>query len=281
MTKTAAAGGSPFGRCLFSRAIALLFLAATGPAWAYGPLTHAYIALQIYPDAPPQLLYGAMAADMNSFNGGNEAVASAMKTLTHFNAQLLAPSPFQLGMLTHNSTWGADSYAHAYFHIPTDKLYPMRLFEQLSTETGISMNDAEDMIETLMDVVICRDLGEPFITRVKQAIESAGPAEEQAVVDAFTIPLSQKVPELSPERTQTLLRTMFQCDKRTLRATANLLSLRFESLTQLAPALLAPAFHINMAKAEQCTRRAFELCTGWRPNLDAQAQAIAAHTKPN
>jgi hypothetical protein len=256
-----------------------VLLAAAGPARAWGPATHAYIASQVFPNAPPTALFGAMAADMNDFSAWNDSLASNFKHLTHFEAGLLPSSPFQLGMLTHSSDWGGDSYAHAYFHVPTDKLYPMCLYEQLSREIGISMNDAEDVIETLMDYVICRDLGPAFIQRIADAADAAGPAEEQALIDAFTEPLMQKMPEFSRDRAVDSIRLMFRCDKSMLKQTAELMSMPAESLLRIAPILLAAGLDMDSAKAVRAVQYSIELCADWRPHLDEISQEIAAKMK--
>ena len=256
-----------------------VLLAATGSAQAWGPVTHAYIASQVFPNAAPAALFGAMAADMNDFSAWDDALASNFKHLTHFEAGRLSPSPFQLGMLTHNSDWGGDSYAHAYFHVPTDKLYPLRIYEQLSREVGISMNDAEDVIETLMDYVICRDLGPTYIRRIAEAADAAGPAEEQALVDAFTEPLMQKMPEFSRDQAVDAIRLMFQCDKILLKGTAELMSLPDKSLLSSAPLLLAAGSGMDIAKAGRCVQRSIDLCADWRANLDAQSREIATQMR--
>ena len=264
---------------LASCGLLAVLVAAAWPAQAWGPITHAYIGSQVFPNAPPLALFGAMAADMNDFNGFNEKLGGCFKHFTHFEANRLAPSPFQLGMLTHNSSWGGDSYAHAYFHVPTDKVYPMRIYEQLSRDTGISMNDAEDIIETMMDYVICRDLGPGFIHRIAEAADAAGPAEEQALVDAFTEPLMQKMPEFSRDQAVDAIRLMFQCDKILLKGTAELMSLPDKSLLSSAPLLLAAGSGMDIAKAGRCVQRSIDLCADWRANLDAQSREIATQMR--
>ena len=255
----------------------VVLLTAAWPAEAFGPITHAYIAMQVFPDAPPSALFGAMAADMNDFDGWNNKLGSRFKHFTHAGADRLPPSPFQWGLLTHNSSWGADSYAHAYFHLPTEKLYPLRLYEQLSRDTAISMNDAEDVIETILDYVICRDLGSAFIHRIAEAADAVGPAEEQALIDAFAEPLSQEVPELTRDRAADSIRMMFQCDKTFLKGMAELMALPGTSLLATAPVLLAAGLNMNPALASRCVQRAVELCADWRVHLDEISREIAAH----
>jgi hypothetical protein len=250
-------------------------LAVSQSATAWGPFTHAYIALQVMPDAPPQALFGAMAADMNSFTASKET-NSACKYFTHHQASLVAPSPFQSGMLTHNGDWGADSYAHGYFKSTSTKSYPYRIFEQLSSETGISINDAEDIIETVMDYVICRDRGPRFTARIAEAATAAGADDEQAMVDAFAEPLRERAKELTSVRAQWALRTMFRCDKILLRYLASCMSLPDTFLHDAGVYVLGHKFHMEPSKTEACVNRAFELCADWQPNLDAISEAIAA-----
>ena len=257
----------------------LLLAGALMTAWsaqAWGPIAHAYIASQIFPDAPPALLFGAMVADMNEFSGLGEKGSSAVKHLTHREAQLLAASPFKLGLLTHDADWGADSYAHAYFHMPTEKVYPLRVYEQLSRETGITMNNAEDVIETVIDYVICRDLGRPFVRKILDAVAAVGPAEEQALVDAYAGPLMEQMPELTRERAETTLRKAFQCERVALRCTACFMLLPDKVQSTLWPYMISLGADIRFAIAGNCTQRGIELCTDWRPNLDKIALEMGA-----
>jgi hypothetical protein len=253
-----------------------VLLAGPWPALAWGPITHAYIAAQAIPNAPPAALFGAMCADMNDFNGWNEKLGSKMKGLTHFNADLVVRSPFQLGLLTHNSSWGGDSYAHAYFHVPTDKLYPLRVYEQLSQETGITMNEAEDFIETIMDFVICRDLDAAFAARIVEAADAVGETEEHALVDAFAEPLTKEMPELSHDQATDAIRMMFQCDKLFLKRMGELSAMPAELFIDAAPRLLAAGSGMDVTKARRCVQRGIELCADWRAHLDEQSREIAA-----
>ncbi len=238
------------------------------PAHAWGPVTHAYIALQIFPDAPPALLFGAMVADMNGFSGLGGKGDSTLKHLTHREAERLAPSPFQRGLLTHDSDWGGDSYAHAYFHQPTDKLYPLRVFEQLSGETGITMNNAEDLIESVMDYVICRDMGRGFVRKLLDAVNAAGPAEEQALVDAYAVPLTERMPELTREKAEMAIRRAFRFEKTALKWTACFMLTSDKYQRALAPCMISLGTGIRFAVAGECTRRGIALCADWRTNLD-------------
>ena len=246
------------------------------PAHAWGPMTHAYIASQIFPDAPPVLLFGAMVADMNGFSGLGEKGDSSLKHLTHREAKLLAPSQFKLGLLTHDGDWGADSYAHAYFHMPAEKLYPLRIYEQLSNETGITMNNAEDVIETVVDYVICRDLGRPFVKKILDAVNAAGPAEEQALVDAYAGPFMERVPELTREQAEKSIRKAFQCEKAALRFTAAFMLLSDKLQRTLWPYMISLGVDISFATGEKCTQRGIELCADWQPNLAQIAREMAA-----
>ena len=251
-------------------------LLSTLSAHAWGPVTHAYIASQIFPDAPPALLFGAMVADLNGFSGLGDKGDSTLKHLTHREAKLLAPSPFALGLLTHDADWGADSYAHAYFHLPTDKLYPLRVYEQLSCETGITMNNAEDVIETLVDYVVCRDMGREFVRKILDAVNAAGPAEEQALVDAYTGPFMERMPELTREKAEMTIRKAFRCEKAALKCTACFMLTSDKYQRAFAPYMIWLGTGIPFDIAGTCTRRGIELCAGWRANLDQIAREMGA-----
>jgi hypothetical protein len=260
----------PLCKCLLLAGALLSAL----PAQAWGPIAHAYIASQIFPDAPPALLFGAMVADLNGFSGLGDKGDSTLKHLTHREAKLLAPSPFQLGLLTHDADWGADSYAHAYFHLPTDKLYPLRVYEQLSNETGITMNNAEDVIETVVDYVICRDMGREFVRKILDAVNAVGPAEEQALVDAYTGPLMERMPELTREKAEMTIRKAFQCEKAALKCTACFMLTSDKYQSALGPYMIWLGTGIPFAIAGKCTQRGIELCADWRPNLDQIAREM-------
>ena len=251
-------------------------LLTTLQAHAWGPMTHAYIASQIFPDAPPALLFGAMVADMDGFSGLGDKGDSSLKHLTHREAKLLAPSPFKLGLLTHDGDWGADSYAHAYFHMPTEKMYPLRVYQQLSSETGITMNNAEDVIETLVDYVICRDLGREFVRKILDAINAVGPAEEQAMVDAYAGPLMERMPELTREKAEKSIRRAFQCEKAALRCTACFMLLPDAVQRALWPRMISLGVDLSSTTGEKCTQRGIELCADWQPNLAQIAREMGA-----
>jgi hypothetical protein len=254
--------------------VAVVFLLG-GHAQAFGPVTHAYIASQVIRDAPGAALFGAMAADMNDLDGWNDKLGSCVKHFTHFEADKLSPSPFQRGLLTHNSSWGADSYAHAYFHMPTEKLYPLRVYEQLSQEFGITMNNAEDIIEAVIDYVVCRDLGPAFMQKLIDACDAVGPAEEQALVAAFAKPVSEKMPEFTEIAAARVLGVMFEGDKYFLKRTAEFMCLPDKTLVGIAPLLFSAGFNMDMDRAGRLVRRAVELCGDWRPHIDDIAREIA------
>jgi len=252
---------------------AMLFAAV--PAHAWGPITHAYIAMQVFPDAPPVLLFGAMVADMNGFSGLGEKGESSLKHLTHREAKLVAQSPLRQGLLTHDADWGADSYAHAYFHLPTTKLYPLRIYEQLSSETGITMNNAEDVIETLVDYVICRDLGREFTRKILTAANAAGPAEEQALVDAYTGPYMERMQGLTREQAESAIRRAFRCEKAALQWTACFMLTSDKYQRAFAPYMIWLGTGIPYDISGACTERAIALCADWKPNLDQIAREMA------
>jgi hypothetical protein len=252
-----------------------LVLTVSPYASAWGPFTHAYIAIQIFPDAPPKALFGAMAADMNAF-ASEPVIDSSFKRLTHNKADLLSPTLFRLGLLTHNAEWGADSYAHAYFNDPSEKPYPYRIFNQLSHEMAISINDAEDIIEAVMDFVICRDLGIKFTKSISDAIAVVGEDEEQALVEAYTAPLCHQIEGLSSSQGKRSIRNMFRCDKASLKYLAIFMALPETLLLKIGPYLLAPSLHMEPEKMDLCVKRGIELCADWRTNLDSISEEIAS-----
>jgi hypothetical protein len=130
-----------------------------------------------------------------------------------------------------------------------------------------------------MYYVICRDLGPAFIGRIAEAADAAGPAEEQALLDAFTEPLMKEMPEFSRDRAVDSILLMFRCDKTILKETAELMSMPGESLLRIAPVLLAAGLDMDAAKAARSVQYGVELCADWRPHLDEISQAIAGKMK--
>lgn len=240
---------------------------------AWGPLTHAYIAATVIPEAPPQALFGAMAADMNAICGRKD-IGNVLKKLTHSQASLVASTPFQLGLETHNADWGADSYAHAYFSNPDAKPYPYTIFRQLSEEMDISIHTSEDIMEAVMDYVIGRDLGSEFLKDISAAINAVGPVEEQAFVHAFTEPLCMSVEDLSPARAERIIRSVFRLDRLLLRILISFMALPEDFRFEIGIPLLADNFDMDTEKMERCIKRGIELCSDWRTQLDAISDAI-------
>ncbi len=244
------------------------------PVIAWGPFAHAYIAAKVIPDAPPQVLFGAMSADMNAICGRTD-INAAYKHLTHHKADLLCASSFRMGLQTHNSDWGADSYAHAYFSNPDEKPYPYTIFKQLSEEMEISINDAEDIMEAIVDYVICRDLGPEFLAEILEAVNAVGSSEEQMLVDAFTVPLCTEISNLPHARAERTIRSMFRLDRFLIRFLVSFMSLPDRLRQNVGIPLTAASFDMDTTKMERCIQRGVELCADCRIHLDAIADEIA------
>jgi hypothetical protein len=107
-------------------------------------------------------------------------------------------------------------------------------------------------------------------------VAAVGPAEEQALVDAYTGPLMERMPELTRERAEKTIRKAFQCEKVALKCTACFMLLSDKVQRALWPYMISMGADISFANAGNCTRRGIELCADWRPNLDQIAREMGA-----
>jgi len=258
-----------------------ILLSASVTAHAWGPATHLYIAQRVVPDASPELLFGAMAADMFDFEIFNRGLKAEFKRMTHGEAERLPASEMRTGFLTHNRVWGADAYAHAYGDPQTTMLYPKRIIEALSADEGISPHQAEDCIEMTLDYVVRRDLGPALAATVTACAEAATPPCEQALVDTYAPLLAERVSGLDRGQAEDAIRRMFRCYRIFLQQYAVLMAYPDSSREALMPKVLAAALSVEPDKAERCFAKAVALCSDWRAEVDAIAAAICSKMPPN
>lgn len=241
-------------------------LLAAHLACAWGPVTHAYLAQQVIPEASPQALLGAMCADMNGFLLGDRKMAGNLKRLTHTEAMRLPDTAFRAGMLTHNADWGADRYAHAYHYHPDESAYPHTIFKRFADEFGVSIHEAEDVLEIVLDYVIARDTGEAFVRQIAAAADSGDAREAEMLVAAFAEP-----PGEARNETADTIRRCFQCHRLFLRQLADGLLMPDEAQRMLLRLAMPP----KAGDADRSLQRAVELCADWRAHLNRMAEEIA------
>jgi len=266
-------------KSLYTTLIFTLVMFAGLDAFAWGPATHLYIAYRIFGEDQPASLYGSMVPDMCDIEVFNRAAKGAFKHITHYDYDRLAPSPFARGFATHNQKWGGDSYAHAYLVKELTAEYPKVIFEQLSRETGISVHQAEDCIEMVLEYAIRRDLGPEFGKLVASSPDAVGKAEEDALVKAFAKPFSEKVAGLSEAEAAEHIRIMFSCHRLLTKCYGRLMTLDEELLRPLGPVAVMIYLKTSKDRANTIFERACELCEDWQEHLDIIADEIAVHVK--
>lgn len=262
------------GRCAAVVCLMGILLSVSDAAHAWGPATHLYIAQRIFPDASPELLFGAMSADMFDFAIFNRSLKAEFKRMTHGEAERLPACDMRTGLLTHNRYWGADAYAHAYGDPNTTMLYPKRIIKALSKEEDISLHQAEDCIEMILEYMVRRDQGPALAETVRACAQAATPQCEQALVDTYAPLLAERVSGLDRGQAEDAIRLMF-CGYRTFLEQYAILMLESDaSRDVLVPKMLAAALSVQPDKAERCFRKAVELCSNWREEMEPIAAAI-------
>jgi hypothetical protein len=243
-------------------------------AYAWGPLTHAYVAQRIFPQASARVLFGAASADMFDFAFFNRPLRTQFKRLTHFETDRIELSAFRLGMLTHNQAWGADAYAHAYGKPGSNKPFPRLMFEKFSRDTGLTMQQAEDILEITMEYVLRTEAGPPLGARVTAWADAVGQEEENALLAAFAETLCRRVPGLAPRDAAESIQEMFRRYREFLQWYGRLLSMDDAELHKIPGLVFSVMFDVDRTTAERWFARAVELCAKHRPELDQMADAI-------
>lgn len=178
---------------MYAKKLMLLFLVACPVgAWAWGPLTHAYIASCVTNSTNYDLIFGSGAPDLNSMIDDNEDEDEALRQLTHHEFANLATSAFTTGCITHNETWGADYYSH------TNGNYGPNTMKKLVEELQISTAQAHTLFESCIDMQIRLAHGPGWGTLLATAAnESDKTKQEQLMVDAYAAELADQVTGLS------------------------------------------------------------------------------------
>lgn len=253
--------------------VCLLLVAFPFTAVAWGPSSHLYVASKIVGTEWPQALFGAMAPDMNALTP-NPSVKSVTAHLMHSHQDFLEPSMFALGFATHNGAWGADWYSHCYYSgIETTYLTSrMRIF---ATEFGVSMNDAEGVLEGVCDFIVRQELGPQLGELIVKAVNSFGPNQVQALVDAYAVPLSQGVAGLTVEEAEAEIRGM--CERFVMVTGVYGQQLILFDIPPMRATLIQgfqTYFGIDYATAAAYMQRAEELCSDCTDELDRIAEVI-------
>ncbi|OQC07808.1 MAG: hypothetical protein BWX80_00838 [Candidatus Hydrogenedentes bacterium ADurb.Bin101] len=253
-----------------------LMLAMPG-AMAWGPSTHAYIASCVTGGRNLSVLFGAMLPDCNAVIRENAAEASALKTLGHRDFDRLVPSALKTGFMTHNAEWGADYYAHSIYSKTPPEEYSVRKFRQLSDEFGITVSQAEDVIEMCVDIQIRLLLGPSWGALIERAAKASGEAHEQALVDAYAAELAARVPGLSREKAETDIRMAVRGYKSLAATLGRQLQSGEEEIHAAIPPVLAMYLDCDGTQAATYYRRGLEITTDCMTEMDRICAAIKTH----
>lgn len=178
------------------RIVFVTFVMVTARAFSWGPATHVYLAERATGSNRPETHFGSMLVDMNHFVRDEPEVVSAVRRLTHYESDRIAPSCLGLGMITHNEAWGADWYSHQYWMPDTTEsagLYSTEKIRHLEQALGVAPAQAEFAIEYLLRV----DTGPALGRKMLAGAAAFGPGQQQLLVDAFAPPLAERVAGLS------------------------------------------------------------------------------------
>jgi hypothetical protein len=189
----------------------LLILPFAAHAW--GPATHAVIAMRIHAVKSPELAFAAGVPDINAIIQNNSRANSALKRLTHYEFDRLAPSLFRVGLASHNAIWGADHYAHRYYHPEAPEIFSTRVITQLHAEFGISMQEAEDIFEITMDYLNRIAWGPELGELLAEGARNSGDWHDQLMIEAYAQPFADRAgytQEYSANRIRGLMDTYRQ-----------------------------------------------------------------------
>ncbi|HOZ46862.1 MAG TPA: hypothetical protein PLO37_00440 [Candidatus Hydrogenedentes bacterium] len=247
-------------------------------AWAWGPATHAYLAMKITGQKSPDIIYGAMAPDMSMGALFDQDLSNRLANLTHGKFELLAPSAFATGFATHNGLWGADSYAHTHHSSDDTEAYATRKVHQLMDELNISHMDAEGYFEGAVDLLVRFEYG-PELSRI--ILESAsGSSHADDMAAAFAKPLAEASQGMSEEAAAEAIRKAVAVFQFGAQYYGRQTMQPDENLRKVAIMTIRMRKACDMATAEKCFERALEICRGdYVQELDRIAGTIRVKMK--
>lgn len=248
-------------------------------AHGFGMGTHAYVAWRVCGTPWMTVIYASTVPDCFGL-GSSPEIKSQLQSLTHHEFDRMEPSPFALGLATHNGSWGADHYAHCYYDPSEPETYFTARMRQLGEEFGFSINRGEDVVEAMVDYMLRRDLGTGWGEFLARAADSFDAADRQQLVDAFAWPLSERVSGLSVAGAQLAVETMATQWQLAIRAYGQLLALQdIAAVRNTLVQGMASLLSVDTNTAEQVLARAEVLCADYRQELDAIAVSIRNELK--
>ena len=247
-------------------------------AQAFGPATHAYLAVNATGSTNGDVVWGAMAPDFAQLvRGDNAAAASALGGMTHGEFGRLAESCFSRGFSTHNGVWGADHYAHMVFSAQPEEILSVIVIRQLSQEFSIPLARGEDLFEAAMDYLCRVDYGPALGTLIERSTATAGAQNEQAVVDAFAAELAARTPGLTVAQAETHIRNAFRAFAQATHAYGQQLKGDVASARAAMLPMLAAYLGVDVATAGGYFDRAVQLCSGYKAELARISGELSGH----
>jgi len=178
-------------------------------AQAFGPGTHFYVSQRILGPGQEAAWFAAALPDCEGFASTSQ-IKSAMKSLTHHHWYHMPRTPFGIGFSLHNGDWGADYYAHNYYHPEIPPSFMALNMKEFSEISGCALGDAEALFEAMYDYVLRRDLGPAYGTIIYEAAVLANQAAyRDQFVRAYAEPLRERVPSLTRTAAETELAMMY------------------------------------------------------------------------
>lgn len=246
----------------------IVYIGLVCDATAWGPAAHAYIASRVMENQEADIIFGAILPDCTSLILNHSTLKSRYNHLTHFESERLPPSPFAMGFMTHNGAWGADYYAHLYYHPEADEIWSTRKYRQLSDEFGITMQHAEDIIEMCVDIQVRLLMGPSFGSLIASAAEASGPAHEEAMVDAFADPLAAQIEGLSLEEAARKIRFTVKSHRMATITFGRQLEKGREEIFEAIPIVLAFYFGCDKEMATGYFQRGMEITADFEVEFD-------------
>ena len=237
-----------------------------GAASAWGPGAHAYVVRELSGDEWPLAIMASTMPDMVHVSS-DPAVRSNMQYLTHHEYDRLPQGVFAMGFTTHNGDWGADWYAHCYYQ-GVETTYLTSRMRIMADEFGITMTQAEDVLEPAVDYLVGVDHGLELGPLIELGLEQFGETEVQQLVDAYAQPLSDRVPGLSVAEAENEIRTMSDTFAFVLQAYAQQLVVHDVAYIRWVALLwVMNALDVDQATADLYLSRAEELCWDYEVGL--------------
>ncbi len=258
-------------------ALSILCAFSCSGAFAWGPATHAYIAVESTGSRHPAVVYGAMAPDMDHASLTDAQVRGALRSLTHGEFDLLGESAFALGFATHNGLWGADSRAHGYIDPDTSQFvngYMIERSEILSAETGLSRGQAETVLEGAVDMLICTELAPETGPMMFWGALLAGPNGRREMMAAFAGPLASAVPELTEGEAEDIVGQNSDLFMWAALIYGSQLGSPKSYLRFVYPLALSVYVGTDFPTAAAVFTRAIELCSDYEVMMDVTIEAV-------